>query len=146
MGVMLISRGGIDKMVAVDLLILAEVNECYFITQPVENLERANRVAGLLSAFAVVPTKRATQHGHLHQLYAALLVVVADHHEGQFKLATRDTTELSKTPLSSGVLTWLARSVEQGLLTYDQKAGVYTFTPTLKQACRELTDLEVVQS
>ena len=141
---MLKNRGGIGKMVAVDLITLAEANECYFITQPVENLERANRVSGLLSAFAVVPTKRATQHGHLHQLYAALLVVVADHHEGQFKLATRDTTELSKTPLSSGVLTWLARSVEQGLLTYDQKAGVYTFTPTLKQACRELTDAEVV--
>lgn len=131
-------------MVAVNLLTLAEANECYFVKQPVENLERANRVAGLLSAFAVVPTKRVTQHGHLHQLYAALLVVVADHHEGQFKLATRDTTELSKSPLSSGVLTWLARSVEQGLLTYDQKAGLYTFTPTLKQACRELTDAEVV--
>lgn len=143
---MLICLGGIGKMVAVDLIILAEANECYFITQPIQNLERANRVAGLLSAFAVVPTKRATQHGHLHQLYAALLVVVADHHEGQFKLATRDTTELSKSPLSSGVLTWLARSVEQGLLTYDQKTGVYTFTPTLSQACRELTDLEVVQS
>ena len=143
---MLKSRGGIGRMVAVDLLTLAEANECYFVKQPIENLERANRVAGLLSAFAVVPTKRATQHGHLHQLYAALLVVVADHHDGQFKLATRDTTELSKSPLSSGVLTWLARSVEQGLLTYDQKTGVYTFTPTLKQACRELTDLEVVQA
>ena len=141
---MLKNRGGIDKMVAVNLITLAEANECYFVKQPIQNLERANRVAGLLSAFAVVPTKRATQHGHLHQLYAALLVVVADHHEGQFKLATRDTTELSKTPLSSGVLTWLARSVEQGLLTHDQKTGVYTFTNTLKLACRELTDAEVV--
>jgi hypothetical protein len=131
-------------MVTVNLLTLAEANECFFTEQSVENLERANRVAGLLSAFAVVPTKRATQHGHLHQLYAALLVVVADHHDYEFKLATRDTTELSKSPLSSGVLTWLARSVEQGLLIHDQKTGVYTFTNTLKQACRELTDAEVV--
>ena len=133
-------------MVAVDLITLAEANECFFVKQSVENLERANRVAGLLSAFGVLPTRRATQHGHLHQLYAALLVVVADHHDYQFKLATRDTTELSKSPLSSGVLTWLARSVEQGLLIHDQKAGVYSFTPTLKQACRELTDAEVVQA
>jgi hypothetical protein len=144
---MLICRGGIvDMTVAVNLITLAEANECYFIAQPVENVERAARVAGLLAAFSVVPTKRATQHGHLHQLFAALLVVVADHHDYQFKLATRDTTELSKSPLSSGVLTWLARSVEQGLLTHDQKTGLYTFTPTLKQACRELTDLEVVQA
>ena len=141
---MLKNRGGIDKVVTVNLLTLAEVNECFFTEQPIQNLERANRVAGLLSAFAVVPTKRATQHGHLHQLYAALLVVVADHHDYEFKLATRDTTELSKSPLSSGVLTWLARSVEQGLLNHDQKTGVYTFTNTLKQACRELTDAEVV--
>ena len=141
---MLICHGGIVKMVAVDLITLAEANECYFVKQPVENVERANRVAGLLSAFAVVPTKRATQHGHLHQLYAALLVVVADHHDYEFKLATRDTTELSKSPLSSGVLTWLARSVEQGLLNHDPKTGTYSFTNTLKQACRELTDAEVV--
>ena len=143
---MRICRGGIGKMVAVDLITLAEANESYFVKQPVENVERANRVAGLLAAFAVVPTKRATQHGHLHQLYAALLVVVADHHDYQFKLATRDNTELSKSPVSSGVLTWLARSVEQGLLMQDTKTGVYSFTPTLKQACRELTDAEVVQA
>ena len=143
MGVMLTSRGGIVDM-AVDILELADQHETFFVSQPLEQLERAIRLAGLLSAFGVTPTKRAVQNGHLHQLFAAVLVVIHDGYEGEFSISTRNSTELAKLPLSSSVVSWLAKCVEQELLLFDPRTGVYKLSNTLRQAARPLTALEVV--
>lgn len=130
----------------VDLLDLAATQEAFFVTSDVALLERANKVHSLLTATQVLPHLRKTLYGGSHSLFAALLVIVAEHYKGRFHLSTRDNTALTKEVLGSGVLAWLEAGVKQSLFTYDKNSGVYTFTPILKQACRELTDLEVVQS
>ena len=130
----------------VDLLDLAATHEAFFVTSDVALLERANKVHSLLTATQVLPHLRKTLYGGSHSLFAALLVIVAEHYKGSFHLSTRDNTALTKEVLGSGVVKWLEAAVKQKLMTYDKTSGVYCFTPTLKQACRELTDLEVVQS
>lgn len=128
----------------IDILQLAESNDNYFTTQPLERIERACSAASLLAAFGVTPSKRAVQHGHLHQLFAGMLVLIHDDHDCQFILGSRDTSQLAKQPLSSGLVNWLDTAVEQGLLLQDGQC--YRFTTTLKHACRHLTDAELINA
>lgn len=130
----------------VDLLDLASTHECFFTTSDVALLERANKVHSLLTATQVLPHLRKTLYGGSHSLFAALLVVVADHYEGRFHLSTRDSTALAKEVLGSSVTKWLQAAVKQNLLIHDQKTGVYQITTTLKIAAKPLSDIEVINA
>ena len=130
----------------VDLLDLAATHEAFFVTSDVALLERANKVHSLLTATQVLPHLRKTLYGGSHSLFAALLVIVAEHYKGSFHLSTRDNTALTKEVLGSGVVKWLEAAVKQKLMTYNHKTGVYQMTSTLKIAAKPLSDAEIINA
>lgn len=130
----------------VDLLDLAATHEAFFVTSDVALLERAAKVHSLLTATQVLPHLRKTLYGGSHSLFAALLVIVADHYKGRFHLSTRDNSALTKEVLGSGVVKWLEAAVKQNLLSHDAKTGVYQLTSTLIVAAKPLSDAEVINA
>lgn len=131
---------------SIDLLDLASIHEAFFTTSDVALLERANKVHSLLTATKVLPHLRKTLYGGSHSLFAALLVIVADHYKGSFHLSTRDNSALTKEVLGSGVVKWLEAAVKQNLLSHDAKTGVYQLTSTLIVAAKPLSDAEIINA
>ena len=130
--------------VQVDLLDVAEANDNFFVVSTVEQIEQANRIASLLTAFGATPLRRQAQHNTAHMLFAATLLIVAKEHDGEFELGTRDSTQLSKLSLGSGVLQWLQKAVEANLL--ELQGSTYKLTPVLIKACEPLSDIEVINA
>lgn len=128
----------------VDILELSQLHENILHKAGVELIERTNRLHGFLTAFNVLPTKRASQFGELHHMFCAVLLVIHDNYDGKFSLSTRTLSELAKLPIGSGLVSYLDAMVTATLL--DQDDSEYTFLNVLKQACRHLTIEEVISA
>lgn len=131
-------------MMAVDLLDVASTNDNFFIVGTVEQVEQATRIASLLTAFRVLPLRRQAQHNTTHMLFAASLLIVATQHNGAFTLKTRDSSQLARLTLGSGVLDWLRVAVEANLLT--KQGSTYQMQDALLRACRPLSYVEVINA
>jgi|11BtaG_2_1085332.scaffolds.fasta_scaffold03199_6 hypothetical protein len=131
-------------MMVVDLLDVASDGDNFFTKATVEEIEQANRIASLLTAFGVLPVKRQAQHSINHMLFAACILTVATKHLGSFKLGTRDASQLSHLTLGSGVLQWLQKAVDVGLLHYS--GDNYQLSNALLRASKPLTDAEVINA
>ena len=128
----------------VDILELSQIHDNILQTAGVEFMERVNRLHGFLTAFNVLPTKRASQFGELHHTFCAVLLIIHDKYDGQFSLSIRTLSELTKLPIGSGLVSYLDEMVAATLL--DRDGGDYQFLHVLKQACRHLTIEEVISA
>ena len=128
----------------VDLLDVAEANDNFFVVGTVEQVEQATRIASLLTAFGVLPLRRQSQHNSAHMLFSASLLIVATKYQGVFELSTRDSSQLARLPLGSGVLQWLQKAVEAHLLILDGQT--YQLSPVLLRASEPLSDVEVINA
>jgi hypothetical protein len=129
---------------AVDILELARLREGCVAEGSVEFVERVSRMHDFLTAFKVLPTKRAVMHGQTHRLFCGLLLVIHDEFDGKFSLSSRNLSELAKLPLGSGVVAYLDAMVAATLLQHDDKA--YQFLHVLNMASRKLTPAEVISA
>ena len=129
----------------IDLLHVSYENDSFFHTRPLEDIERASRMADFLTAISVLPVKRKVQWGQAHMQFAACLIVVMDEHSGKFQLSTRDMSQLAKSPLSSAVVGWIDSMAALGMLTPVQGGG-YSMSPELRLEGRKLLPEELVNA
>lgn len=111
-----------------------------------QDVERSRKVEAALRADGVLPFKRLSLNGPLHQRLASMFVLLAAMPEGAL-LETRDQRRIHQERMPDKFLTYLDQAQSSGFITSegdDKARGMLIATAKLKTLAAPLSDYEII--